>query len=209
MSSKPLKRKTKATGRVIASARELAATVGRSHTAIQKWLKRDDFPFSRSGPWQADEVPALLRWAADNLKSGGQDEKGTFPRGGGVTKDLRDEKLRQEIRKLRAQADQAETELERERGKLHDADACEEEQVRAFSLVRTAMQNLPAQLVSQAISDGLPHAAAPGFQRKAEEMIKGCLRHLAGQAESYGEKRNAQESDVVGVDGAEGGAGGT
>src|SRR5439155_12904199 len=94
--------------------------------------------------------------------------------------ELRRRKLTQEIRKLRAHADQAETALAKERGALHDADACEEEAVRRAALFRNGIQNVPLQVVSLALSHGLPHEAAPGLQKQIEELTSGCLRYLSG-----------------------------
>ncbi len=48
----------------ITSVRQLAREVGRSRTAVTKWLKRRDFPASRTGPWSAAEVQAIREWMA-------------------------------------------------------------------------------------------------------------------------------------------------
>lgn len=138
-------------------------------------------------------MPDVLRWAADNLEQGRPAaDRGTpaDPNKPERVKDLREQKLRQEIRKLRAHADQAETALAKERGGLHDAAECEEEAVRRAALYRNAAQNLPAQVVSLALSHGMPHEAAAGFQKQIEELVHGCLRFTAASANAQPEAGN-------------------
>lgn len=178
--------------KLLKSVRELAAGLGQSPSTVQGWIKHERWAWERRAPWGQGDVPEMLRWAASNLERGklASGEGGTVK---GTSKDLRDEKLRQEIRKLRAQADQAETALAKERGDLHAADACEEEAVKRAGLIRTAMQNIPTQVVTLAISQGMPHAAAPQYQRQVEELISGTLRHLAGKAAGEGSAGDVEE----------------
>ena len=172
-------RKAKAFG----SLREFSEALGVPLTTAAGWTKHATWQWNRKSPWLAEIVPAVLRWAADSLEKGrpADASKATKP---GSTQQLRDEKLRQEIRKLRANADQAETALAKERGALHDADACEEEAVRRATLIRNAMQNLSPQVVSLALSHGLPHEAAPQFQKQTEEIVNASLRYLASSADA-------------------------
>jgi hypothetical protein len=156
------------------SARDLAKAADVSHTAVNRWVKHPEWPFSRKPPWKRSDLPAILRWAADILRPAAADDGSSDE-----MKALRKEKLRQEIRKLMANANQAETSLAKERGYLHDADACEEEAVRRASLYRNAVQNLPAQVVSIALSNGMPHEAAPAFQKNVEQLVSACLKFTA------------------------------
>ncbi len=164
--------------RAIRTLAEFAAALKTPEATVRGWVRHDAWAFNRKSPWSRDIVPGVLNWAADTLERGRKpnDAKPTAP---GSSKDLRDEKLRQEIRKLRANADQAETALGVERGKLHDADQCEEEAVRRASLYRNAVQNVPMQVVSMALSAGLPHEAAPAFQKQVDELLNGCLRYTS------------------------------
>jgi hypothetical protein len=148
-------------------------------STVSGWTKDARWQWAKKGPWPAACVPDVLRWAADTLEKG---RPAKDPATASKTAGLREEKLRQEIRKLRAHADQAETALAKERGALHDADACEEEAVRRAALFRNGVQNLPLQVVSMALSHGLPHEAAPVFQKQIEELTNGCLRYLAAAA---------------------------
>lgn len=168
----------------IASVRQLAKAVDRTHTAVNRWVKDDRWPFARKAPWSKNDVPKILRWAADHLAK----EGGPRPtEHSSTTATLRQQKLEQEIRKLRAHADQAETALAKERGDLHDADACEEEAVRRAALYRNGVQNIPMQVVSVALSQGLPHEAAPAFQKQIEELVNGCLRYTAAAGDAQSE----------------------
>lgn len=151
-------------------------------STVSGWLRHSAWQWNARAPWSAAIVPDVLRWAADELHRGRplSDSKPAAP---GSNKDLRNEKLRQEIRKLRANADQAETALAKERGALHDADECEVEAVRRATLYRNAVQNLPAQVVSLSLSHGMPHEAAPAFQKQIDELVNGCLRYTSASAD--------------------------
>lgn len=162
---------------------EFAEALKSPTSTVSGWVKHAEWRWPRKAPWRADIVPEALRWAADTLERGRPSKSVQLPPGDGSVADLRKQKLQQEIRKLRAHADQAETALAKERGDLHDADACEEETIRRASLYRNAIQNVPVQTVSLALSHGMPHAAAPGFQKQIEELINGCLRYTASAAD--------------------------
>lgn len=47
------------------SIRRLARHLGRSDTAVRKWMKREDWPFPRTPPWDIKQVQA---WAEINLR---------------------------------------------------------------------------------------------------------------------------------------------
>jgi hypothetical protein len=145
-------------------------------TTVSGWTRHPAWTWGKKAPWPAKIVPDVLRWAADALEKG---RPAKDPADAESIQGLREQKLRQEIRKLRAHADQAETSLARERGDLHDAAACEEESVRRATLYRNGIQNIPSQIVSLALSNGLPHEAAPRFQGQIEELVNACLRFTA------------------------------
>ena len=48
--------------------RELARRVGRSHTAVTKWLADPRFPSARRGPWDAATVERIREWAEATLE---------------------------------------------------------------------------------------------------------------------------------------------
>lgn len=163
---------------------EFAKALDTPDSTVSGWTKHSAWRWNRKGPWQRSILPEVLNWAADELERGRPSLARTDPEGVETTKGLRDEKLRQEIRKLRAHADQAVTALAKERGALHDAAQCEEEWVRMASLIRNAFQNVAPQAVVAALSAGMPHEAAPGFQKQIDELVNGCLRYLATSADA-------------------------
>ena len=156
-----------------ATLKAFAAALDVPLTTLSGWTKHPTWKWPKRAPWPHDITPQVLRWAAESL------EKGRPSKPAGSTQHLRDEKLKQEIRKLRANADQAETALAKERGALHDADDCEEEAARRATLIRNGTQNIAPQAVSLALSHGMPHESAPPFQKQIEELVNGCLRFLS------------------------------
>lgn len=162
-----------------ATLTDFAAALKSPISTVSGWLRHDSWQWPKKGPWPHSLVPLVLNWAADTLESGRPSKEKTDPEGVETQKNLREQKLRQEIRKLRAHADQAETALARERGALHDAAECEDEAVRRAGLYRTSVQNIPPQLVSLALSHGMPHEAAAEFQQQIDQLVNGCLRFTA------------------------------
>jgi hypothetical protein len=158
-----------------------AAALDTPITTVSGWTKHPLWKWPKRAPWASEIVPDVLRWAASELEKGRPAKDPATLTG---TQKLRDEKLRQEIRKLRAHADQAETALAKERGALHDAAECEVEAVRRATLYRNGVQNLPMQVVSIALAHGMPHEAAPAFQKQLEELVNGCLRFTAASADT-------------------------
>lgn len=155
---------------------ELAELVQRDPGTVSRWAKRADWPFAKKSPWSRSDVPKILRWVADTL------ERDTRPAGDEAadeTKTLRKQKLREEVRKLRANADQAETALAKERGKLLDADEVEAEFAAISVAIRNGFTNLSSQLVPLAMGHGMPNEAAAEFGRQTEAAINGVLRHLS------------------------------
>jgi Xaa-Pro aminopeptidase len=176
--SKPSRKPRKP--RPLGTLKAFSEACDRPLTTVAGWTKHAAWKWGRKAPWSSAIVPDVLRWAADELEKG----RPKAPTDPGTIADLRRQKLEQEIRKLRAHADQAETALARERADLHDADACEEEAVRRATLYRNAVQNIPTQVVSLALSHGMPHEAAPGFQKQIEELVNGSLRYTAASADA-------------------------
>lgn len=170
----------------IRTLKDLAALVSRDIGTVSRWLKRDDWSFG-GFPIPRSAVPKIQRWMADTLERQAE----AVPTGTGdvETKQLRKDKLREEVRKLRANADQAETALARERGALMDAAEVAQEWAGIGVVVRNGFQNLASQLVPLALSHGMPQEAAAAFQQQIEEAVAGVLRHLSrdGKSEDDGD----------------------
>jgi phage terminase Nu1 subunit (DNA packaging protein) len=119
----------------------------------------------------------VLRWAAIFLERG----RPAVKPGDDKTVKLKFEKLQQEIRKLAASADQAETELARTRGKLLDADEVANQWSVIGIVIRNALENIPAQVVPLALSHGMPHESSIKLHAQVEELIQSALRHLSDE----------------------------
>lgn len=52
----------------IGSFRELAKAIKRSPATALEWTRHEDWPFSRSAPWRASDVPKMVAWADENLR---------------------------------------------------------------------------------------------------------------------------------------------
>jgi hypothetical protein len=92
---------------------------------------------------------------------------------------LRLERLKQEVRRLNAQATFAEAELSRIRSALHDHDACDAEWWSARQRVADALHPLASQVVAVAVTHGLPREAATTLRQQAGELIERVLLILA------------------------------
>lgn len=159
----------------------LATALGCKQPQVSGYIRRKDWPFGK-GPWKPSQVPVIQRWRADNLKQGAPEK----PKPGDTrTSKLREEKLDAEVRKLRAQADEAETALARERGKLVPVEEVKAEWSRIGQRIRNELQNLAGSIVPDALTLGMPMTAAGEFQAKCEARILGVLRAMsdAGRAE--------------------------
>jgi gas vesicle protein len=164
--------------RHLQTLRELADACGSKVPTVSGWIRKPWWKWSKRAPWSRSIVPEINRAAADALEEN-RGGRPSDPESAESTKELRDEKLRQEIRKLRANADQAETALSKERGALLLASDVEREWASVGVLVRNAVENLPSQIVPLALTHGMPHEAAATLQAQMEELISGVLRHLS------------------------------
>jgi hypothetical protein len=100
--------------------RELAKALKVSGATVCRYLKNDGWKWSRTGPWNLSDVPAMLRWIAEELKAGGEQLPGA---GGDEIRQLRKEKITKEIRVLLARALKIESEqAERDRRLIDTAE---------------------------------------------------------------------------------------
>lgn len=175
----------------VKSMKALAELVGRDRGQVSRWTKREDWPFSPRAPWVRADVPKIIRWVADTLERTGGAKEADDAVGGEADPDsiaaLKKQKLREEIRRLaedirglRARANAAETELDRVRGRLMDADQVARDFAAAGVNVRNGLQNLPSQVVPLALGHGMPGDAAQEFQGQVEELVTAILKRLSG-----------------------------
>jgi hypothetical protein len=94
----------------------------------------------------------------------------------------KEEKTRLECQKLQLQVEAAQVELDRVRGKLHDNDHCQAEWQRVANLIRTHFANLPANVLPDLLTLGLPQPAAPQVQQLLTDRISAILVVLSRAA---------------------------
>ncbi len=115
---------------------ELAKLMGRHKSQITRWLQREDWGFSKTGPWPRSELPSMLRWAADALtrtkESEGEADDNTDSMAG-----LKRQKLEQQVRKLRISADNEEMRSRRERASVIDRHLIEPALMRLADVLRS------------------------------------------------------------------------
>jgi hypothetical protein len=122
----------------------------------------------------------MLKWIVDYTEAKGIE--GATGASDPETKKLRNDRMGLQIRRLQAQAEAAEMALQREAGKLMDAQAVEDEWARVGALIRNGFENLPSQLVPLALSHGMPQEASPHFSQQITEIVTAILARLAGSA---------------------------
>lgn len=125
------------------SASDLARATGRTPQAVGKWLRDPRWTFGPP-PWPRSVVPDVQRWMAAQLEAGGKklDPKDALF-------GLKEQRLKEDIRKIRAQADTYEVSLARERGRLLDADEVERGRIARITAVRHALMGLGASIAPQ------------------------------------------------------------
>lgn len=159
------------------SIRQLAIRLDISHTTVTSWVKRNDWPFNRRSPWKESQVAKIQRWAAETLQKRVDATPDDAADAEGVAA-LRKQKLQQEIRKLFANADQAEAALAKERGGLLDANEVAVEWAAIRRMIGDGVEHLPAKFATLAVAHGLPVEAEAQFREEAAEAFHRVLNHL-------------------------------
>jgi hypothetical protein len=130
---------------VLRSVRELAARLGKSHTAVAGWVRRTDWRFGK-GPWEAAVVPEMQEWASRTLSPDPASAPGR-PAGPRATK-ISDLGPRQQadisVKLIKAQREQFK--LEQERGLFHKVSECNERLIRQAHSMKTEAMQIPESL---------------------------------------------------------------
>ena len=126
---------------VARSARELAELVGRSHTAVNRWLKDGRWTFG-GGPWKASAVAAIRDWIRRELAepAGGEEGESSADSAKLSIKTKADVQLKLTRNKLLVHQFEVLT------GKVHPVDQCQRDRLRAIQEVRQGLLNLPDSL---------------------------------------------------------------
>ncbi|HUX03136.1 MAG TPA: hypothetical protein VMY35_19415 [Phycisphaerae bacterium] len=162
-------------GTLARSIRALARQMARNESTVRKWKDRDDWPFSRTGPWDVQRVRA---WAEIHLKpdpAAAYRKKaraaaagtGEFAEMGALTKARVQATLERAlwIRQRRLA----------EGGKLHDVGECERRRLRQIYEVKGALLALPRSVANALV--GLDRA---GIERMLDRQMTEILEGFAG-----------------------------
>lgn len=134
-----------------ASNRDLAKLVGRTHTAVNGWLKRDDWTFG-TGPWRASDVVRIQQWAeatllerpatADTSRSAVSATDGPAP----VTADRGLESLsipkRADVALKMKRREVLDFGLQVRQGKFHEVEQCQRDRPAAIHEVKQGLLDL-------------------------------------------------------------------
>jgi hypothetical protein len=153
---------------------EFAKALRISTSTASGWTKHPLWKWNRKAPWPAEIVPDVLRWKADELQAGRPVNEAIDPAQAETIRGLREQKLREEIRKLRAQASVAESELAERQRRLIPIEEVE----RAGVSVITASRNVWLGM-SGRMCNTLAHRDAAEIQTMLDEEIRHSLENLA------------------------------
>lgn len=146
------------------STRELAAALGKSHTAVNRWLKDDRWPFARKPPWAPAMVAQIRAWAARTLapNPGAADAHAAPARTGTDIASLSPERQAKLALSL-AKVERATFENQARKGEWHRVDDCRQRRVRQITDLRVQLLDL---------ADALP------FSPDDKEIVRGRVLEL-------------------------------
>jgi len=126
--------------------RSLARQVGKAPTTVRKWIYRDNWPFSLSGPWDVERVKI---WAEIQAKA--DPEAAYRKKARAAEAGLGEFAPLGPLTKARIQATIERALLIRQRrlveaGRLHDVEECGNRRLQQIHAVRTRLMELPQSL---------------------------------------------------------------
>ena len=125
------------------SARSLARYVGRSSSAVHKWLTREDWPFSLDPPWKVARVKAWMEFAlSPDPAATSRRRAAAAAAGGGEFRPMGPAaKIKFQLAVEKYLALRREREIRE--GKFHDAIVCGQRRVQQITAAKTAFLELP------------------------------------------------------------------
>jgi hypothetical protein len=162
------------------SQRQLADDVGRSHSVVQRWLQREDWPFPKKPPWNIAEVRA---WAAMTLgpnPADGSDEADATVSGNGAAGNGLDALRRQPLQASKLKLNlirAAKLELEKDilAGEYLRRRDVETALVRRAYTVKAALQGIPRTLAHELAATSDENE----IERRIQDAIDGALLELS------------------------------
>jgi len=171
---------------------ELAKLMGRHKSQVTRWLQRDDWAFSKTGPWPRADLPSMLRWAADVLARPKETE-GDASEDGDSLAALKRQKLEQQVRKLRISADNEEMRNRRERASVIDRHLIEPALMRLADVLRSA---------GDALTRRFGNEAAEMLTNTLDDFERGLNKLFDDLGDADNEQPNALAGEPIPGEGA-------
>lgn len=167
-----LKRKPTGADQEPLSQTAIADRLGISRTAFAKsCLQHSSWPFSRQGPWSADDLAAIELWRKENL----QQDRAARP-GGGDERAARVEVLQERARRLRLQNDVDE-------GDLHSVSECDSAVIARIHALKASLLGWSSWLAPELVAIVDPargESKRREVQARMRVEIERLLRDFAG-----------------------------
>lgn len=166
-------------GAKITSINRLAELVGKSSPAVQKWIKRGDWPFG-GAPWPVSKLAAIKAWAAENLQEDRANEAAASPEEQRQKTNLTDAKAKKTIVETKLKL----FDLKEREGELHDVAACRQQQIDRLMMVKNALTTqLPREIV-RALRSRDKDVGGQAVENDATEVVRrsieqAIMQHLA------------------------------
>ena len=172
----------------IRTTRELGKKLDVSASVICDYCKRPEWPFARRGPWPMSDIPNMLRWRAEVLARHKDDHVAT-----GEIGELRKTKLKQEIRKLTAQADVAEREFAILEERYGSREEFHRDTIKGLTISRNAIMQIPYKL-----SLVCANASAADVMEYADREIRQILEDLSASFQKYADDHDQNDQPLKG-----------
>ncbi len=133
----------------VGSQAKLAVAVEIARSTLQRWLADPRWPFARSGPWPASDVPLIKQWAADNLRA--ERRPGGDP--ATVARHVGDYEREQEsrIRLMDERSDMIELQRAERAGRLISLDEHHRQQLERINSIKARMQTIAADIARDVV----------------------------------------------------------
>jgi hypothetical protein len=151
--------------------------VGRSESAVRKWLRDSRWPFARTAPWPPEQVREMKAWAKMYLSHDPADDYHAALRNlaPGAERPL----SRNEQAKLAYMIERAmyvKLRRQREAGELHSVAECQQRRLRQIYEVKSRLLELP-----RALAGVLAQRAAPEIEAALRQQLLAIIEEFAGE----------------------------
>lgn len=164
--------------RIFKTQGELAAACGVGQSTVRTWVRRDDWPASKTGPWSELDIEPLRKWRATLQEDRSAESRGAASADDSALAGLSIEK-RAKLDLIIARKVSVEIKNQTATGKLIDADEVERGRVARIHAVKARLNALPAEAAKavteldsidyvsvEALLQGMVDAICEDFARK-------------------------------------------